>query len=141
MDSNSNSQNSVPGVPPPPAEVKVRTMRSDLQSMAKSGGGLPQFQNVSVAGLQVEREAPGAVAAPEVAAQMARAIAAPSVSAPAPVGEEVPVSSSGGSSHTVGIILVIVVAVLAIAAVGYFAYKELGSSAASVPAAGTPDGQ
>lgn len=38
--------------PPPPPEVKVRTMRSDLESMAKSGGGgLPHFQSVKVVGL------------------------------------------------------------------------------------------
>jgi hypothetical protein len=120
----SNSQNNVIGVPPPPAEVKVRTMKSDIESMAKSGGGLPQFQNVSVAGLRVEREAPGAVAAPEVAERMARA-AAPIVpsSAPAtaPVGTEVD-EGGGSSSHNLfGIILVIIVAILAIAAVVYFA--------------------
>jgi hypothetical protein len=34
--------------PPPPQEVKIRTMRSDLASMAQSGGGLPQFQNVRI---------------------------------------------------------------------------------------------
>jgi len=38
----------VSGVPPPPQEVKVRTLKSDLESMAKSGGGLPQFQSVPV---------------------------------------------------------------------------------------------
>jgi hypothetical protein len=37
--------------PPPPPEVKIRTMRSDIESMAKTGGGLPQFQNVKVSNL------------------------------------------------------------------------------------------
>ena len=37
-----------PSAPPPPQEVKVRTMASDLASMAASGGGLPQFQNVKM---------------------------------------------------------------------------------------------
>src|ERR1700722_9268108 len=37
--------------PPPPPEVKIRTMRSDVESMSKTGGGLPQFQNVKVSGL------------------------------------------------------------------------------------------
>jgi hypothetical protein len=118
----SNSQNNIPGVPPPPAEVKVRTMKSDLESMAKSGGGLPQFQNVSVAGLRVEREAPAAIAAPEVAEQMARA-AAPIAPSPAeaPVGAEVE-ENGGSSSHNLfGIILVVIVAILAVAAVVYFA--------------------
>jgi hypothetical protein len=116
MDPNS-SQNNIPGVPPPPAEVRVRTMQSDLESMAKSGGGLPQFQNVSVAGLQVEREAPGAVAAPEVAEQMARAVESPVQQAAVEASEEVEPSSH----NIVGIILIIVVAIIAIAAVAYFA--------------------
>jgi len=41
----------LPTAPPPPSEVKVRTMRSDLASMAQSGGGLPKFQNVKISGL------------------------------------------------------------------------------------------
>ena len=118
----SNSQNNVLGVPPPPAEVKVRTMQSDLESMAKSGGGSPQFQNVSVAGLRVEREAPGVVAAPEVAEQMARA-AAPIIPplATAAVGAEVEENSGGSGYNILGIILVVIVLILAIAAVVYFA--------------------
>jgi len=47
-----------PSAPPPPPEVKVRTMRSDLDAMAKSGGGLPRFENVSVAGLSMGKEVP-----------------------------------------------------------------------------------
>lgn len=46
----------VPGAPPPPAEVKVRTMRGDLESMARSGGGMPHFQNMKVSGLALGRE-------------------------------------------------------------------------------------
>jgi hypothetical protein len=44
------------GAPPPPSEVKVRTMKSDLASMAKSGGGMPSFQSVEVNNLSVEKE-------------------------------------------------------------------------------------
>jgi len=40
-----------PSAPPPPPEVKVRTMKSDLASMAQSGGGMPRFQTVSIVGL------------------------------------------------------------------------------------------
>jgi len=120
MDAN-NLQNNIPGVPPPPAEVKVRTMQSDLESMAKSGGGLPQFQNVSVAGLQVEREAPTAVAAPEVAEQMARAMAPIPPPATAPIGAEVTENDGGSGPNLLGIALVVVVAVVAIIAVFYFA--------------------
>jgi len=36
--------------PPPPVEVKIRTMRSDLASMSKTGGGAAQFENVVVQG-------------------------------------------------------------------------------------------
>ncbi len=45
------SHQSLLNVPPPPPEVKVRTLRSDLESMAKSGGGAPQFQNVKAPSL------------------------------------------------------------------------------------------
>lgn len=46
-----------PGVPPPPSEVKVRTMKSDLEEMAKSGGGLPQFHTVKAPRItETERE-------------------------------------------------------------------------------------
>ena len=37
-------------VPPPPSEVKVRTMRSDIEGVAQAGGGLPQFKTVAVEG-------------------------------------------------------------------------------------------
>ncbi len=42
----SESFDASPSVPPPPPEVKVRTMKSDLESMARSGGAAPQFQSV-----------------------------------------------------------------------------------------------
>jgi hypothetical protein len=42
--------------PPPAAEVKIRTMRSDIESMVRSGGGAPSFQSVAVSGLSLERE-------------------------------------------------------------------------------------
>ena len=41
--------------PPPPTEVKIRTMKSDLEGLAASGGGLPKFENVRVAGLSLEK--------------------------------------------------------------------------------------
>jgi hypothetical protein len=47
---NDLSAETMTGAPPPPQEVKVRTMASDLASMTASGGGLPQFQNVKIAG-------------------------------------------------------------------------------------------
>jgi hypothetical protein len=39
----------LPTAPPPAEEVKVRTLKSDLASIAASGGGLPQYQNVPIA--------------------------------------------------------------------------------------------
>ena len=46
---------SLPSAPPPPPEVKVRTMHSDIESMAKSGGGMPRYQNVQISGLSIEK--------------------------------------------------------------------------------------
>lgn len=43
----------IASVPPPPPEVKIRTMRSDLESMAKSGGSLPHFETVKAPGLKI----------------------------------------------------------------------------------------
>ncbi len=46
------NRGSLTTAPPPPAEVKIRTMRSDIASLvASGGGGMPGFENVKVAGL------------------------------------------------------------------------------------------
>ncbi len=50
--------------PPPPPEVKVRTMKSDLALMAKSGGGLPRFETVRVYGLPTENGNAGSAEKP-----------------------------------------------------------------------------
>lgn len=50
---------SIPNVPPPPPEVKIRTLRSDLESMAQSGGSSPQFRSVAVPGVSAASEAAG----------------------------------------------------------------------------------
>ena len=57
MDETTSNTISETTAPPPPAEVKIRTMRSDIASMAQSGGGLPQFQSVKVQGLTGKEEA------------------------------------------------------------------------------------
>jgi flagellar basal body-associated protein FliL len=43
-------------VPPSPPEVKIRTMKSDLESMAQSGGGAPQYKTIRAPSLVFERE-------------------------------------------------------------------------------------
>jgi len=45
----SDTSHVLPTAPPPPEEVKVRTLKSDLASIAASGGGLPRYQNVKIA--------------------------------------------------------------------------------------------
>ncbi|MDE2018858.1 MAG: hypothetical protein KGJ13_00755 [Patescibacteria group bacterium] len=45
---NQNQTENFPSAPPPPQEVKIRTMKSDLASLAQTGGGLPQFQSVRI---------------------------------------------------------------------------------------------
>ena len=44
----SDTSQVLPTAPPPPQEVKVRTLKSDLASIAASGGGLPKYQNVKI---------------------------------------------------------------------------------------------
>jgi hypothetical protein len=107
--------------PPPPSEVKIRTMRSDLESMRKSGGGAPKFQNVTVSGLSLEKVPPQAAEVAPVAIQRPSA----PQSQQAPIASPVtPVASSNGTStnHFMGILIVAIVGILAIAGVGYFAY-------------------
>lgn len=41
------------GVPPPPQEVKIRTFQSDLESIRKTGGSMPRFEEVKVPQLEV----------------------------------------------------------------------------------------
>ena len=94
------SSNSLTTAPPPPAEVKVRTMRTDLESMAKSGGGLPRFQNVKVGAFSAERrqDVDAAVAA----------------------------NAPGGSAQRTGALEIAAIAILSLfilSAVGYFAYR------------------
>lgn len=100
-----------PSAPPPPSEVKVRTMRSDLASMAKSGGGLPQFENVKVSGLAAKGR--GAQEAP--------------VEAPAPKKK--------------GNMLILFAAIAAIAGLGvlgYIGYQRFFVGKAAAPAVVTP---
>ncbi len=60
------SSKSFANIPAPTAEVKVRTMRSDLASLTATGGGLPRFNKVNVEGLSIARAAaPVAEAKPQ----------------------------------------------------------------------------
>ena len=106
MDNPSPFQGNIPGAPPPPPEVKVRTMRSDLESMARSGGGAPRFENVAISGFTAQNEA---TQTSDPAAQ--------NNGSPAP------------SKSLIGPILVAVVAIAALAVVGYFAYTVFHPSA------------
>ncbi len=85
-----------PAAPPPPPEVKVRTMRSDLDSMAKSGGGAPRFESIKVEGL--------------VAARTAAAGA---------VQRVIPEARKSSGSWA---IVVAIIAVILLGAAGYFVY-------------------
>jgi hypothetical protein len=133
--------------PPPPLEVKIRTMRSDIESMMKSGGGAPSFQNVAVLGLSMEKEykaqtpvrTPMPVSmkytSPVVSTSASKPVAvspaAPDLSPP-PASSGIPSreftpdagpdQSQGQGSSIVPIVIVVIIAILAIAVVGYFAY-------------------
>jgi hypothetical protein len=62
-----------PSVPPPPSQVRVRTFRSDIESMMKSGGMQPQFQNVAAPTILKEE---GAVSAEAVSTDSIKTIVA-----------------------------------------------------------------
>ena len=141
--------------PPPPLEVKIRTMRSDIDSMMKSGGGSPSFQNVAVSGLSMEGykaptsapspmpnvgsfsvpatpvvasapvHAPASAATVEPGAPLLQnpgsAVTPPAASDPDPAALAFTPEPSSGN-NLVPIIIVTIVAIGAIAVVGYFAY-------------------
>jgi hypothetical protein len=131
--------------PPPPAEVKIRTMRSDIESMMRSGGGAPSFQNVAVSGLSLQKEghqapvaertpmptpssysvpaSPVVAATPAPTSQIAENKTSPvrvSDLSPAPAQDFVP--DAVPENHLMPILVVTLVAILAIGVVGYFAY-------------------
>ena len=115
--------------PPPPSEVKIRTMRSDIASMMQSGGGAPSFRDVSVGGLSMKAEAPATfVSSPMPAAGEIRRAIPEGDNMPAPyspvdrpvVGREV--SDAGPNSDLIPKLIVGLVALAALAVVGYFAY-------------------
>ena len=117
--------------PPPPSEVKSRTMNSDINSMMQSGGGAPSFQNVFVSGLSMDSktQAPTTfTSTPMPAAGDIRRAIPEEDTMPAPygpvdrpvVGDEV--SNAGPGSDLIPKLIVGLVALLAIGVVGYFAY-------------------
>lgn len=133
----------ITGAPPPPSEIKIRTMRSDLASMRSSGGGMPKFQNVNVSGLSIEkgyhspvqaqapfaeRQQPTVPAVAEIATKSASTPTEAPTSAPASAAQspdasaQQDVSGDQPESHLVPILIVVLVAIVAIAVVGYFAY-------------------
>ena len=81
--------------PPPPSEVKIRTMKSDLAMLAASGGGLPHYANIKVDKLTTARnEAPA----------------------------ENPVRSQ--SKNNLALILVLLVALAAFVVIGWLVYLK-----------------
>ncbi len=117
--------------PPPPSEVRIRTMRSDIASMMQSGGGAPAFESISVPGLSAEKsfKAPAFFATPMPAGG---AIQTPTADdAPLPVGgirnPERPVvgqevSDAGPGSDFLPKLIVGAVALAALGVVVYFVY-------------------
>lgn len=109
-DTGSIPSESFANIPAPTVEVKVRTMRSDLASLAASGGGLPRFDRVNVEGLSVSQSAAG-------------------VSGP----------KRNGSPIVVFLIVLLALAVVAVVGwFGYNAFLNKGSIGASGVQSGVP---
>lgn len=137
--------------PPPPAEVKIRTMRSDIESMMRSGGGAPTFHDVAVSGLSIEKSRAAApvvertpmpapasysipaapvaerplAAAPVPVAAASQPADGPTAGPSAPSQEFVPEAAPEGS-HLLPILIVTLVAILAIGVVAYVAFTLFG---------------
>ncbi len=107
----------VPSAPPPPTELKIRTMRSDLESMEKTGGGSPQFQSIAVPKLSIGNGGGNPNA---------------QFTAPAPAE----VSSASGAGRKGLVIALIIIAVLAVGILAYSAYLVFMNGAKNAPASG-----
>jgi hypothetical protein len=109
---------------PPPSEVNIRTMRSDLASMRASGGGMPQFRKVAVSGLSLEKgyrtpdESPSQVQP----RPSAKPQTTPAARDAAPKEKPAAADGASGGSNFMPILIIILVAILALGAVGYVAY-------------------
>ena len=91
-------------IPAPTAEVKVRTMRSDLASLSTTGGGMPQFSKVNIEGLSISK---------------------------ANIGTAVNITKPKKNNKSVAFFLIILVAVavlIAIAWLGFNIFFKKGSS-------------
>lgn len=115
MDGNPTTQfpGDMPVAPPPPPEVKVRTMRSDIDEMGKNGGSLPHFHVVTVKGLTPTK------------ARM--------------VETAVPLAASGGTTtgtNKAAVAAVVIIAIAAIALLVYLAYRTLFAGTISAPSTG-----
>jgi hypothetical protein len=125
--------------PPPAAEVNIRTMRSDIESMMRSGGGAPSFQSVAVSGLTLEKEGhqasvaertpmpePSSYSVPATphgaGSETSPARASGFSPAPASTPKQELVPGAASENHLAPILIVTLVAIIAIGVVGYFAY-------------------
>jgi hypothetical protein len=132
-----NSQNQQ-GVPPPPpspeAQIGVRNMQSDLESIRQSGGESPQSQIMSAPELsrpdQYSNPAPVQTPSPQPA---------PEMSAPE-MGGTSPMSESAPSKFNLKTILIIVGGIIVAAGIGYGVYY-LVSSLGQTPQVAVPQPQ
>jgi hypothetical protein len=113
--------------PPPPSEVKIRTMRSDIESMMQSGGGAPSYQAVPVSGLSLDKNfkpPTNFVTTPMPAAGVIQRPATENTFPAVPVAPEREVIGQEVSpmADLIPKLIVGLVALVAIGVVGYFAY-------------------
>ena len=142
-DENLRAAAEIPQAPPTP-EVKVRTMKSDLESMSRPGGA-PQFKSVK---------------APELPAYDETATEQPVRSGVSPLEEKFAAYGKGQPAAAVGekergpedeakpktfwpVVLIAIVALVVLAAVAYMAYNMFFGNSGNAPAspAGGPAAQ
>jgi len=116
--------------PPPPSEVKIRTMRTDIDSMMRSGGGAPSYQAISVSGLSMDKNFTAPTNVVTTPMPEAGAIQRPATENTFPAAPEAPerpvigkeVSNAGPGANLIPQLIVGLVALIALGVVGYFAY-------------------
>jgi hypothetical protein len=126
MEDNQNTSKSFSNIPSSSAEVKIRTMKSDIESFKESGGSSPQFAKVKVAGLSID---------PPISKESVFSDQAESVSEnhSSQQKNEVVETNNKKSGNFFGKFILTLFILLIFGGIGFFAYTKFFSNKNSLP--------
>jgi hypothetical protein len=126
MEDNQNTSKSFSNIPSSSADVKIRTMKSDVESFKENGGASPQFVKVKVAGLSIDPPISKENAFPERAESVSQNHSSQQKN-------EVIETSNKKSGNFFGKFILILFILLTLGGVGFFAYTKFFSNTNSSP--------